>query len=65
MIVFSEAGLRRVLSAYFFYYLRTRPHLALNKDSSEPRKVQPPELGRVVVIPEVGGLHHRYERRPA
>ena len=65
VIVFSEAGLRRILSAYFFYYHRTRPHLALNKDSPEPRKVQPPELGRVVVIPEVGGLHHRYERRAA
>ena len=65
VIVFSEASLRRILSVYFSYYHRTRPHLALDKDSPEPRSVQPPELGRVVAIPEVGGLHHRYERRAA
>jgi putative transposase len=65
MIVFHEAGLRRILSAYFSYYHRTRPHLALDKDSPESRNVQPPELGRVVAIAEVGGLHHRYERRAA
>jgi hypothetical protein len=25
--------------------------------------MQPPEMGSVVVVPQVGGLHHRYERR--
>src|SRR5215467_11577555 len=29
------------------------------------RSVQPPESGRVVAVPQVGGLHHRYERRAA
>jgi hypothetical protein len=24
--------------------------------------VQPPELGRIVAIPQVGGRHHRYKR---
>jgi transposase InsO family protein len=65
VMVFSEASLRRILSAYFAYYHRTRPHLALAKDSPEPRTAQPPEWGGVVAIPEVGGLHHRYERRAA
>jgi hypothetical protein len=27
--------------------------------------VQPPELGRIVESPEVGGLHHRYSRQAA
>jgi hypothetical protein len=27
--------------------------------------MEPPERGRVVVIPQVGGLHHRYRRRDA
>ena len=65
VIVFNEAGLRRTLSLYFSYYHATRPHLSLQKDSPEPRAVQLPGLGRVVAVPQVGGLHHRYERRAA
>src|ERR1039458_5061073 len=65
VIVFNEAGLRRVLKSYFDYYDHSRTHLALDKDAPIPRKIQPPELGRVVELPEVGGLHHRYERRAA
>jgi hypothetical protein len=26
------------------------------------RAVQPPSAGRIVATPEVGGLHHRYDR---
>ena len=65
VIVFNEAGVRRVLKSYFDYYNNSRTHLALNKDAPMPRKIQPPELGRVVELPQVGGLHHRYERRAA
>ena len=65
VIVCNETSLRRILTAYFSYYHATRPHLSLEKDSPEPRKVHPPELGRVISIPQVGGLHHRYERRAA
>jgi putative transposase len=64
-IVFSEASLRRTLGLYFDYYHRSRTHLSLQKDSPEPRSVQLPETGRVVAIPQVGGVHHRYERRAA
>ena len=65
VIVCNETSLHRILTAYFSYYHATRPHLSLEKDSPEPRKVHPPELGRVISIPHVGGLHHRYERRAA
>src|SRR5579864_6841746 len=65
VIVFGEAHLRRTLSSYFTYYHQTRPHLSLKKDSPEPRPIQRPEVGPVVAIPQVGGLHHRYERRAA
>ena len=65
LIVFSEASLRRTLGLYFDYYHRSRTHLSLQKDSPEPRSVHLPETGRVVAIPQVGGLHHRYERRAA
>src|SRR5712675_63568 len=63
VIVLTETGLHRVLQSYFEYYERTRTHLSLEKDAPIPRSVQPPELGTVIELPEVGGLHHRYERR--
>ena len=50
---------------YVSYYHGARTHLALEKDAPEPRSGQPPEKGRVVEVPEVGGLHHRYERHAA
>jgi len=65
VIVLSEAGLRRILKSYFQYYEQTRTHLALEKDAPVHRPVQPPDLGRVVAFPQVGGLHYRYERRAA
>ena len=42
-----------------------RTHLSLGKDAHEPRAVQPPSMGKIVELPQVGGLHHRYERRAA
>src|SRR6266851_1512777 len=42
-----------------------RTHLSLNKDCPWPRPVQLPSVGNVIAFPEVGGLHHRYERRAA
>lgn len=65
VIVFTEASLRRILSSYFAYYHGSRTHLGLGKDTPDPRPVQPPEAGRVVAVAQVGGLHHRYERRAA
>src|SRR5437870_13456191 len=54
-----------VLSRYFRYHHRTRTHLSLNKDCPQPRRIQPPSAGEIIAFPEVGGLHHRYERRAA
>jgi transposase InsO family protein len=65
VIVTSERGLRRVLQAYIEYYLKSRTHLSLDKDSPTSRRAMPPEDGAIVAIPHVGGLHHRYERRAA
>ena len=65
VIVFHEGSLLRTLNAYFDYYHRSRTHLSLGKDSPEPRSIQPPEMGRIVAVPQVGGLHHRYERQAA
>ena len=46
-------------------YHGSRTHLALDKDAPTPRRVQDAAEGHVVAFPEVGGLHHRYERRAA
>ena len=65
IIVFNEPSLRRILKAYFEYYEHSRTHLALAKDAPESRAIQPPVMGTVIELPQVGGLHHRYERRAA
>ena len=62
VIVVNAGGLRRVLTAYIAYYMRSRTHLALGKDTPNPRPIAPPSAGRIVAVPEVGGLHHRYDR---
>jgi putative transposase len=65
VIVLGEKHLRRILIAYLSYYHKSRTHLSLGKDAPEPRAVQPPAMGEIAELPEVGGLHHRYERRAA
>jgi putative transposase len=65
VIIFNERHLRHVLSSYFQYHHWTRTHLSFDKDSPQPRLIQPPPAGKIVAFPEVGGLHHRYERRAA
>ena len=65
IIIFNETSLKRILKTYFDYYEHSRTHLSLEKDAPASRDVQPPELGRVIELPQVGGLHHRYERRAA
>jgi putative transposase len=65
IIIFNENHLRRVLSSYFQYHHQSRTHLSLDKDCPETRPIHPPTAGKIVAFPEVGGLHHRYERRAA
>ncbi len=65
VIVLGEAHLRAILKSYFAYYHRARTHLSLGKDAPDTRPVQLPSAGEIVAFPEVGGLHHRYERRAA
>ena len=60
MVIFGEAHLRRILSAYAVYYNRTRTHLALNKDCPLERPIQ--RFGSVASIPVLAGLHHQYAR---
>ncbi|MFC1665422.1 integrase core domain-containing protein [Pseudomonadota bacterium] len=66
VIVINERHLRRILRAYIDYYHSSRTHLSLNKDSPDSRPVESPSEGsNIVAFPQVGGLHHRYERLAA
>jgi len=65
VIVFNQTHLRRTLARYVFYYQGSRTHVSLGKDAPTPRRVQAPKEGCVIAFPEVGGLHHHYERRAA
>ena len=62
VIILNERHLKRILQSYFEYYNHSRTHLSLNRNSPIERDVEPPHLGRVIAIPQVGGLHHLYCR---
>jgi putative transposase len=68
VIVLSEGHLRRLLKEFVEeYYHVARPHQGLEGDtpfpSNEPEPITEPS--RLVSIPVVGGLHHRYLRMAA
>ena len=63
VIVLNDTHLRRILRAYLAYYHRSRTHLALWKDAPDGRACSP--SGQIFMTPEVGGLHHRYDRLAA
>jgi len=65
LIVLNERHLKRILSEYFSYYHRYRTHLSLKMDCPVSRPIQTKKQGKVIAFPEVGGLHHHYERRKA
>jgi putative transposase len=60
--VLNEPHLRRLLRAYLAYYNTVRPHQALHNNSPQPRVVASPSGGRIIATPQIGGLHHRYQR---
>jgi transposase InsO family protein len=62
MLVIGERHLLRLVRKYVAYYNEDRPHMSLDRDAPVARAVQPPSGGRVVALPRVGGLHHRYSR---
>jgi hypothetical protein len=61
----NERHLGRRLSAYVSYYHRLRIHLTLNMDCPVTRAVEPLKGDQVRAVPEVGDLHHHYERSAA
>ena len=58
--VILNARLKRTLSGYFRYYHNSRTHLSLGKQCPFARQAL--SAGKIVAIPQLGGLQHRYER---
>jgi putative transposase len=65
VVVLGAQHLRYVLTSYLAYYHQARCHIGLDGAAPVHREPQPPALGKVIELPEVGGLHHHYERRAA
>ncbi|MEM7436109.1 MAG: integrase core domain-containing protein [Myxococcota bacterium] len=65
VIVLGEQHLQPILRRYLEYYHSSRTHLVLDKDAPEIRKRELSNKGKVIAIPMVGGLHHRYTRAAA
>ena len=63
VIVFNEASLYQHVKRFLACYHESRTHLSLDKDTPQTRAAQTAAAGRIITIPQVGGLHHRYERR--
>jgi len=61
-IILSENHLYRILKDYMDYYNNCRTHLSLDRNSPSLRDIEPPSKGKVISIPQVGGLHHVYKR---
>ena len=59
-VILSAKHLKRTLSSYFRYYHESRTHLGLGKQCPFPRQTS--SVGKIIAIPQLGGLHHRYER---
>ena len=66
-IVLHESHLSRILSSYFDYYHYDRTHYGLGKDTpvERPAQPRPSKSAKVIELPRVGGLHHRYEWKEA
>ena len=64
VIILNERHLKRLMSEYVRYYHEDRTHLALAKETPAGRVAasNSEACSKVIVMPRLGGLHHRYDR---
>ena len=64
VIVLDERHLKRLMTEYVHYYHDDRTHLGLDKQTPTERKAagNSVSVGKVISMPRLGGLHHRYDR---
>ena len=63
VIVLNERHLKRLMREYVHYYHDDRTHLGLAKETPEGREAgeTPGADCKVISMPRLGGLHHRYD----
>ena len=63
VIVLNERHLKRLMRDYVRYFHEDRTHLGLAKETpaGRLRESNPSASCKVVALPRVGGLHHRYQ----
>ncbi len=66
VVVFNEDHLRGVLREYVNYYNAERVHTSIgDAPNGRPVEVRASSCSKVIGLPRVGGLHHRYRWREA
>jgi putative transposase len=65
VLVLGERHLRGTRARYFAYYHGARTHLRSTRMRRTPGPSNPTVAGRIMQLPEVGGLRRRYIRRAA
>ncbi|MGA2450986.1 MAG: integrase [Polyangiaceae bacterium] len=65
VIVLGERHPLHLVRQRAAYCNEDRPHMSLDSDAPVAREFEPRELGKVVALPRVGGMRHRYVRRAA
>jgi transposase InsO family protein len=66
VVVLNEDHLRRLLREYVDYYNAERVHTSIgDAPVGRPVESRPSEHAKVIGLPRVGGLHHRYRWRDA
>jgi transposase InsO family protein len=66
VVILSEDHLRRLLREYADYYNDERVHTSIgDAPVGRPVESRPSEHAKVIGLPRVGGLHHRYRWRDA
>lgn len=63
VVVFNKRHMKRLMTEYVDYYHDDRTHLGIGKETPTGRKAVPgdPPIAKVVSLPRLGGLHHRYD----
>jgi putative transposase len=65
ILILSEGHLRRLLKEYMTYFNWARPHQGINQRVPELKEKANPtgeNVGKVIALPILGGLHHEYRR---